>query len=352
MSKQTVPFLRRGSAGEYVRVVQNVINLHHLPGINKLDPDGRFGPNTEAAVKAFQRRFQCVPDGIVGPITRAKLFPLGTYQGVIFVTSPSQPDDQSGVTLTDSAPARPTSSPSSDAPLKSPPVILFPQSTTFSLAPLASGGTLTPDSIPGLPSDLPFPDLPNSLPGFFPTPQPFLFPLKLPPLPPVFPNKIQLAPGNQVAVPKLTLLGPSPKQNPVVDTFVATVRGVWPVAHNRVLHDIEAGGTLGLPISQPISDRKNTTYQFFIQGVSPDLLIDQKLWFELHLIGKAGVTIPKDGSSTSAAVSAQVKASVKLDSAVSASIVAGPQLAGTVAGGKFSLSVTPIVVNAGITVSF
>jgi hypothetical protein len=41
MSQQTVPFLRRGSAGEYVRVVQNVINLHHLPGINKLDPDGR-----------------------------------------------------------------------------------------------------------------------------------------------------------------------------------------------------------------------------------------------------------------------------------------------------------------------
>jgi peptidoglycan hydrolase-like protein with peptidoglycan-binding domain len=35
--------------------------------------DGMFGGKTEAAVRAFQRSQQIVPDGIVGPKTWAKL---------------------------------------------------------------------------------------------------------------------------------------------------------------------------------------------------------------------------------------------------------------------------------------
>ena len=345
MTKLSVPVLRRGSRGEYVRVVQKTLNLYSLPGIKPLVPDADFGSATDAAVRAFQSKFHIAADGAVGPITRAKLFPFGTYQCLIYATSPSQPAAAAGQVTAD------PSVPPAGQPPKSPPSTLFAPTTSFSLAPLSNGGMVITDQIPGLTDDLPFPDLPSVLPAF-PALGPLFPPLTLPPFPPILPNKIQLAPGNQVSVPKLTILGAPPKLNPFVDTFVTTIRGVWPVEHNRLLHDIEAGATLGLPLSQPISTPKNTTYQFFVQGVSPDLLIGRNMWFELQLIAKAAVTVPKDNSSTTGAVSAQVKASVKLTDSVSASIVAGPQLSGTVASGAFSIAVTPIVANAGVTVSF
>lgn len=43
----------------------------------KLTPDGDFGGQTEAWVMEFQRRTSLVPDGIVGPLTRAKLAEYG-----------------------------------------------------------------------------------------------------------------------------------------------------------------------------------------------------------------------------------------------------------------------------------
>jgi len=60
--------LRVGSRGENVRTLQQL-----LPSIPPLVADGIFGPRTEAAVIAFQRQFGLVPDGIVGPLTWAKL---------------------------------------------------------------------------------------------------------------------------------------------------------------------------------------------------------------------------------------------------------------------------------------
>lgn len=57
---------RKGSRGEVVRQIQIALHLY---------PDGIFGVNTEQAVKEFQKRNNLNPDGIVGPLTLAKLVP-------------------------------------------------------------------------------------------------------------------------------------------------------------------------------------------------------------------------------------------------------------------------------------
>ena len=61
--------LRVGSRGPDVTVVQTSLNRigQNYPAIPKVSPvDGIFGPQTEAAVKAFQQIFSLDPDGIVG----------------------------------------------------------------------------------------------------------------------------------------------------------------------------------------------------------------------------------------------------------------------------------------------
>ena len=59
--------------GEDVRAVQQALtNLGYDPG----PVDDIFGGKTETAVRAFQRAQGLTADGIVGPITRAALFPL------------------------------------------------------------------------------------------------------------------------------------------------------------------------------------------------------------------------------------------------------------------------------------
>jgi len=52
------PTLKRGDKGEAVRIVQRAVGV---------SDDGNFGPGTEAAVRAFQRTHDLVPDGIIGP---------------------------------------------------------------------------------------------------------------------------------------------------------------------------------------------------------------------------------------------------------------------------------------------
>lgn len=54
------PTLRRGMTGELTRQVQLKVGV---------PADGNFGPKTEAAVRAFQRAHDLLPDGIVGPKT-------------------------------------------------------------------------------------------------------------------------------------------------------------------------------------------------------------------------------------------------------------------------------------------
>lgn len=54
------PVLRRGSVGDIVRIVQAVVGA---------TIDGRFGPQTERRVRAYQARHRLTVDGIVGPQT-------------------------------------------------------------------------------------------------------------------------------------------------------------------------------------------------------------------------------------------------------------------------------------------
>jgi Putative peptidoglycan binding domain/Heterokaryon incompatibility protein Het-C len=65
------PVLRRGSRGERVRFLQRLLNdwLANPPGRAPLVLDGIFGPRTQAAVVAFQRRNGLPADGIVGSRT-------------------------------------------------------------------------------------------------------------------------------------------------------------------------------------------------------------------------------------------------------------------------------------------
>lgn len=59
------PTLKRGARGDNVLLVQKQLHLGE---------DGRYGPATEAAVRAFQKKNNLVPDGIVGPKTWTVIF--------------------------------------------------------------------------------------------------------------------------------------------------------------------------------------------------------------------------------------------------------------------------------------
>lgn len=61
-------FLRRGSRGTSVKRVQQLLYFLGFD-IGRHGADGIFGPDTDAAVRAFQRRYAPPVDGIIGPIT-------------------------------------------------------------------------------------------------------------------------------------------------------------------------------------------------------------------------------------------------------------------------------------------
>jgi peptidoglycan hydrolase-like protein with peptidoglycan-binding domain len=76
--------LRLGSNNENVRIMQNFlnrirINYPLIPAIS--NPDGYFGPDTDAAVRAFQRTFNMTADGVIGKDTWNKI--LYIYVAVI-----------------------------------------------------------------------------------------------------------------------------------------------------------------------------------------------------------------------------------------------------------------------------
>lgn len=60
---QSNPILRKGSSGEYVKLMQAKL------GFLGADIDGDFGPKTEAQLKVFQMSRRLVADGICGPMS-------------------------------------------------------------------------------------------------------------------------------------------------------------------------------------------------------------------------------------------------------------------------------------------
>ncbi len=62
--------LKNGSSGDDVVRLQKRLNA---AGFDCGEADGIFGPNTEAALRAFQADAGIAADGIAGPATNAKL---------------------------------------------------------------------------------------------------------------------------------------------------------------------------------------------------------------------------------------------------------------------------------------
>ena len=61
--------LRKGDSGDQVTQLQEMLNSRGA----RLSVDGDFGPNTQRALRKFQRQNKIEPDGVVGPTTLGKL---------------------------------------------------------------------------------------------------------------------------------------------------------------------------------------------------------------------------------------------------------------------------------------
>lgn len=94
--------LRRKDKGEEVKNLQRLLNLVGITVNGKpLEVDGSFGPLTEQAVIAFQKRERLIVDGIAGPQTFGRLYELagvGKYEKIrmyesdihVYTTSPNE----------------------------------------------------------------------------------------------------------------------------------------------------------------------------------------------------------------------------------------------------------------------
>lgn len=65
------PTVRKGNSGEYVRILQQALQAAGM----SIETDGKFGKNTEQAVKTFQTQHGLTADGICGKNTWAALTP-------------------------------------------------------------------------------------------------------------------------------------------------------------------------------------------------------------------------------------------------------------------------------------
>jgi len=82
--------LKLGSEGEDVKKLQVKLGV---------DPIGKFGPKTEAAVKSWQSSNGLTADGIVGDGTWSKLFSEGTVSAPTVITEPAPVKSVGGLKL-------------------------------------------------------------------------------------------------------------------------------------------------------------------------------------------------------------------------------------------------------------
>ena len=82
--------LKLGSEGEDVKKLQIKLGV---------DPIGKFGPKTEAAVKAWQSSNGLTADGVVGDGTWGKLFTEGTVSVPTVITEPAPVKSVGGLKL-------------------------------------------------------------------------------------------------------------------------------------------------------------------------------------------------------------------------------------------------------------
>jgi putative chitinase len=82
--------LKLGSEGEDVKKLQTKLGV---------DPIGKFGPKTDAAVRAWQAANGLTADGIVGDGTWAKMFSEGTVSAPSVITEPAPAPSVGGLKL-------------------------------------------------------------------------------------------------------------------------------------------------------------------------------------------------------------------------------------------------------------
>jgi putative chitinase len=82
--------LKLGSEGEDVKKLQVKLGV---------DPIGKFGPKTDAAVKAWQLKNGLTPDGIVGDGTWGKMFTESVVSAPIVITEPAPVKSVGGLKL-------------------------------------------------------------------------------------------------------------------------------------------------------------------------------------------------------------------------------------------------------------
>ena len=82
--------LKLGSEGEDVKKLQIKLGV---------DPIGKFGPKTDAAVKAWQSANGLAADGVVGPATWAKLMGESVQSAPVVITEPAPVPSAGGLKL-------------------------------------------------------------------------------------------------------------------------------------------------------------------------------------------------------------------------------------------------------------